>query len=168
VDDIRDEALFLCRSALIKSKTVSYAEQFEGLYALMRGFSAAFAVAVVYYLGWAYSSLWPGRLSGFVVMVGIMGALIVLRTGKRSNAAKGVTAAFLLLTALLPVQYSVSLPSKGATAVTELLPKNLSKPSTEISIFTKTLVELTTQIRIRRIESGSAIVPSAARSVYFA
>jgi hypothetical protein len=105
VDDIRDEALFLCRSALIKSKTVSYAEQFEGLYALMRGFSAAFAVAVVYYLGWAYSSLWPGRLSGFVVMVGIMGALIVLRTGKRSNAAKGVTAAFLLLTAFANGHY---------------------------------------------------------------
>jgi chromate transport protein ChrA len=56
-DQVRNDAFFLCRSALIKSKTVAYAEQFEGLHALMRGLTAAFAIAVVYYLGWAYSGL---------------------------------------------------------------------------------------------------------------
>ena len=46
-DRVRGDAFFLCRSALIKSKTVIYPEQFEGLYALMRGLCAGFGIAVV-------------------------------------------------------------------------------------------------------------------------
>jgi hypothetical protein len=38
----RQDAFFLCRSVLIKGKTVSYGEQFEGMYALMRGLGASF------------------------------------------------------------------------------------------------------------------------------
>jgi hypothetical protein len=105
VDHVRDEALFLCRSALIKSKTVSYAEQFEGLYALMRGFSAAFAFAFVYYLGWAYSSLLRWQGTGYLIVLGIIGALITILTGNRSNTARRVTAAFLLLAAFASGHY---------------------------------------------------------------
>jgi len=96
VDRQRNDAFFLCRSALIKSKTVAYAEQFEGLYAMMRSLSAAFAVAVVYYLGWAFSNLWPTPWSGAVVLLGIVGALITFLTGKRSKATRRVIAACLL------------------------------------------------------------------------
>jgi len=83
VDKVRSDAFFLCRSALIKSKTVVYAEQFEGLYALMRGLTAAFAVAVVYYLGWAYSDLMQlgvssKQWSGLVVLLGIFISLVAL------------------------------------------------------------------------------------------
>jgi hypothetical protein len=99
VDRTRNDAFFLCRSALIKSNTVTYAERFEGLYALRRGFSAAFAVAVVYYLGWAYSTLWPGRWSGPVVIAGIISALIVFLSRNSSKAARWVTIGFLLLAA---------------------------------------------------------------------
>lgn len=77
-DAVRRDAFFLCRSALIKSKTVIYAEQFEGLYALMRGLSAAFALAVAYYVGWAYSNLWLGQWSGRLVLAGIIMALVAL------------------------------------------------------------------------------------------
>lgn len=96
VDRQRNDAFFLCRSALIKSKTVVYAEQFEGLYAMMRSLSAAFGVAVVYYLGWAYSNLWPTRWSGAIVLLGMVGALITFLTGSRSKAARRVITGCLL------------------------------------------------------------------------
>jgi hypothetical protein len=91
-DAVRRDAFFLCRSALIKNKTVIYAEQFEGLYALMRGLSAAFLLAVAYYLGWAYSTLWLGQGSGFLVLAGIIGALIALIVSSRSKTARWVKA----------------------------------------------------------------------------
>lgn len=105
VDRQRNDAFFLCRSALIKSKTVVYAEQFEGLYAMMRSLSAAFAVAVVYYIGWAYSNLWPTRWTGAVVLLGILGAVITFLTGSRSKAAKRVVAGCLLGAALASGHY---------------------------------------------------------------
>ncbi|MEK6280371.1 MAG: hypothetical protein AABN95_08465 [Acidobacteriota bacterium] len=93
----RPDAFFLCRSALIKSKTVIYAEQFEGLYALMRGLCAAFGIAAVYYLGWAYSGelhrLVPSALgtwqsSGPTVLVGVVVATFALVAADRFTASK--------------------------------------------------------------------------------
>ena len=57
VSSIRNDALLLCRATLIHNKVASYAEQFEGLYALMRGLAAAFGLGIVYHLGWATSRL---------------------------------------------------------------------------------------------------------------
>jgi len=110
VDYVRNDAFYLCRSALIKSKTVVYAEQFEGLYALMRGLSAAFAVAVVYYLGWAYSGLVPGQWSGVFILVGIGGAVISLiwRRDARQynpNTTRYIVATLLLLAACATGHY---------------------------------------------------------------
>ncbi|HEV2987825.1 MAG TPA: hypothetical protein VG759_05250 [Candidatus Angelobacter sp.] len=51
----RKDAFSQARSALLKDKATSYWEQFEGLYALMRGISAASAVAVAYFLGWGFA-----------------------------------------------------------------------------------------------------------------
>lgn len=99
-DGIRRDAFFLCRSALIKSKTVIYAEQFEGLYALMRGLSAAFALAVVYYLGWVFSSLLSRQGSGVVVLLGIIiaaGAAIPLSRNRNDKRAKVVMTVSLLV-----------------------------------------------------------------------
>jgi len=48
----RNDAFLLCRTTLIKEGMASYAEQFEGMYVLMRGLTAAF------YLGWAYHLGW--------------------------------------------------------------------------------------------------------------
>jgi hypothetical protein len=96
-DKVRNDAFFLCRSALIKSKTVIYPEQFEGLYALMRGLSAAFGIAVVYYLGWAYSGLLhkivpanfgSRQLSGLAVLAGIVIASFALVTADRLKDSK--------------------------------------------------------------------------------
>lgn len=96
-DGVRRDAFFLCRSALIKSKTVIYAEQFEGLYALMRGLCAAFGIAVVYYLGWAYSgelhrivpsALGTWQLSGLTVLVGMVVASFALVAADRFKDTK--------------------------------------------------------------------------------
>ena len=120
VDRARNDAFFLCRSALIKSRTVFYAEQFEGLYALMRGLSAAFAVAVAYYLGWACSGLLQfvkaflafmlpafAPWSGLLILVGIIvaiGASIGIRRNPRGKA-KTVMVVFLLLAAFATGYY---------------------------------------------------------------
>lgn len=106
VDRVRNDAFFLCRSALIKSKTAIYPEQFEGLYALMRGLCAGFGLAVVYYLGWASSGLlhklvpltvgsW--QWSGPAVLAGILIASFALVNTKRFKNAKSVMIASLML-----------------------------------------------------------------------
>ncbi len=55
----RSSAFFQARSALLKYKgeRASYWEQFEGLYALMRGATMAAAAATFYFLGWAIALL---------------------------------------------------------------------------------------------------------------
>jgi len=49
----RKEAFLLCRSALIANKAAGYAEQFEGMYTLMRGLTTAFIFAALYFVGLA-------------------------------------------------------------------------------------------------------------------
>lgn len=57
----RDEAFGLCRSACATGNVKSYGEQFQGLYALMRGISAAAIIAAANYLGWCLSVWVRGR-----------------------------------------------------------------------------------------------------------
>lgn len=111
VDYVRNDAFYLCRSTLIKSKTVVYAEQFEGLYALMRGLSAGFAVAVVYYLGWAYAGLVPWQWSGVFILTGISGAVFTLiwrRDAKQYDpkTTRYIVSALLLLAAYATGHYT--------------------------------------------------------------
>lgn len=127
-DRVRGDAFFLCRSALIKSKTVIYPEQFEGLYALMRGLCAGFGIAVVYYLGWACSGLlqfgktfdvvpgrwWSWQWSGLVVLVGILIALASLININRFKYAKAVITWSLLL-AVFAAGYHLGLSRMGTS-----------------------------------------------------
>lgn len=53
----RQAAFNLCRQTLQASDSPSYAEQFQGLYALMRGLQAAGIVASGQYVGWILGSL---------------------------------------------------------------------------------------------------------------
>lgn len=55
IDRRRREAFFLCRAVLIKNESAKYAEQFEGMYSMMRGLSAAFFFGFIYIAGWAVS-----------------------------------------------------------------------------------------------------------------
>lgn len=47
----RSDAFLMCRRALIQTGLASYAEQFEGMYALMRGVTTACIFGTGYYLG---------------------------------------------------------------------------------------------------------------------
>lgn len=55
----RTAAFFLCRDALIVAKTTPYVEQFQGLYAMMRGVCAAAAIGCAYHTGWLWSPWIP-------------------------------------------------------------------------------------------------------------
>lgn len=67
----RQDAFRLARNALLSSDTKSYGEQFQGLYALMRGLVIAFWIGSAYSLGWALCSALVRR----VQCVAIFGAV---------------------------------------------------------------------------------------------
>jgi hypothetical protein len=53
VSGARQVAFFQARSYLIAKKAANYVEQFEGLYAMMRGLGCSFCVGAAYIAGWA-------------------------------------------------------------------------------------------------------------------
>jgi hypothetical protein len=76
----RKDAFFLSRSALLKDKKSSYWEQFEGLYALMRGTTAALAMASAYSFGWgtALMSGAPGSWNRWIIALVFFLLVIIL------------------------------------------------------------------------------------------
>lgn len=90
IDGRRWDAFLLCRSVLIKSKTASYAEQHEGMYAMMRGLCLAFILGFTYNAGWALSGLLGGRFESnyeTTLIVGLVIAIIASAVSiwKRNN-----------------------------------------------------------------------------------
>jgi hypothetical protein len=51
----RQDAFFWSRAVLLKQDIAAYTEQFEGLYALMRGLAIAFGLGFAYITGWGLS-----------------------------------------------------------------------------------------------------------------
>lgn len=62
---IQNDAFMLCRGVLLNVGKIHYAEQFEGLYAMMRGLGVAFSFGIFYYLGIFVSDYIRSRV-GFV------------------------------------------------------------------------------------------------------
>src|ERR1700691_313653 len=77
---------FVCRGMLIRQKAADYIEQFEGLYAMLRGLSVAFGVGAVYLAGWGCSSLTSTCAKEVALAIALLGCTGVL--------AKSVIAAF--------------------------------------------------------------------------
>jgi hypothetical protein len=73
-DPVRQDAFFLCRAVLIGEGKARYAEQFEGLYAMMRGLTAAFALGTAYYLGiWLQGCLeWNSGMLDRLIVAAIL------------------------------------------------------------------------------------------------
>jgi hypothetical protein len=63
----REIALFQARGYLIRRKAASYVEQFEGLYAMLRGVGCAFFLGSAYLVGWVLSFHWKIECLGFYV-----------------------------------------------------------------------------------------------------
>lgn len=76
----RDAAFFQARAYLIRNKAANYVEQFEGLYAMMRGLGCAFFIGCAYLVGWGLSFHWQWCKLGLTVWcllaASIVGALI--------------------------------------------------------------------------------------------
>jgi len=78
----RQDAFLLCRIALIRSGAASYAEQFQGMYALMRGVTAALVLGASNYLGWGLGSLLSSQESTFLwCVIVVLLAFAVLAFG---------------------------------------------------------------------------------------
>jgi hypothetical protein len=75
----RDTAFFEARTYLLLNKNAGYVEQYEGLYAMMRGFACAFFVGFAYLVGWGlsfhWSVTWMGETVWLVLVASIVGAL---------------------------------------------------------------------------------------------
>jgi hypothetical protein len=76
-DDRRDVAFLLARQRLIARKRVGYAEQFEGLYTMMRGIMLAAMIGAVYLFGWIASPYVSVRITAVVLGILIVAVLIV-------------------------------------------------------------------------------------------
>ncbi len=80
----RGDAFLLCRSALVRGKSVFYGEQLEGMYALMRGLTTALLAGAIYHVGWTVAA-WSDTerdkhiaVTVSVLFVGVVGSLILI------------------------------------------------------------------------------------------
>jgi hypothetical protein len=78
IDKLRNNAFLAARQMLIQGKAVSYAEQFQGMYALMRGLSSSFAIGFAYCLGWAIAVFKFQHFAEAAVVVAAAGVLAVV------------------------------------------------------------------------------------------
>jgi hypothetical protein len=74
----RRSAFFKCRSYLVQTGAAAYAEQYQAMYALMRGVAAAFMLALPLYLGLAVRLYPTSHLPRVAVFVFGMALLIAL------------------------------------------------------------------------------------------
>jgi len=87
----RRDGFYFCRDALLTSKTISYGEQMQGMYALMDGLTVAFALGAAYNFGWVLSGLGYGALqqsASTVVVLGLVGAVVIAALSLRKNALR--------------------------------------------------------------------------------
>jgi hypothetical protein len=95
----RGTAFFLCRDSVIASKTASYVEQFEGMYALMRGIAVAAAVGAAYDIGWLWSAFICSRnavVPSLLLVAAVVVALYYRLVLKPTRARMTYCASFLI------------------------------------------------------------------------
>lgn len=108
ISSSRQTAFFQARSYLNAKKATQYAEQFEGLYVMMRGLGCAFVAGAAFFAGWADRlalrrgnwAVWSGipMLLGAAITLALISSLIAYFHEPAKKAADRLLAAFLLLT----------------------------------------------------------------------
>jgi drug/metabolite transporter (DMT)-like permease len=101
----RQIAFFQARSCLIAKKAEQYAQQFEGLYVMMRGLGCAFCSGAAYFVGWGLSirrgdSAALNAISTAVLAVtalALLSALVAFFRDSAKRVANRFLSAFLLL-----------------------------------------------------------------------
>lgn len=106
----RQTAFARSRSALVQAKQSAYAEQFEGMFALMRGLCLAAAAGSAWAAGWLARSFGATGLIDLLVNVFLLALLISLLLNFRGRAAEEQSGslAFLLLAALFLGGFSMA------------------------------------------------------------
>ena len=97
-DANRNTAFMQARAYLIRNKAANYLEQFQGLYAMMRGLGCAFFLGFAYLLGWGLSfhwqicwlgaGVWCGLVVSGTASLGLSGAFLVLKRSKDSERVR--------------------------------------------------------------------------------
>lgn len=117
IDKARNNAFSLARNVLAREKGVSYAEQFQGMYALARGLVVAFGFGFAYMLGWFAGSFtrtaWCVHAAYFVMSFAILLVVIVSYLVVRKNLKEN-TQRYMEITALISL--SIALLSVGYLA----------------------------------------------------
>jgi hypothetical protein len=132
IDKARRDAFFLARHVLIRVKEISYAEQFQAMYALMRGLSVVFALTFVYYAGWSlsvFSARWSKCTAVIVTTISLLVAINLAAQLLREDLGRDILsklerigASFLLIAAVgigfgLGRQYSVTAVQAGSLSL---------------------------------------------------
>jgi len=108
IDAMRNHAFFLARSVPNREKTGSYAEQYQGMYALTRGLVVALAWGAAYWIGWA-TSIYRTRPAivlvafGIVMTVSLLTSLAVWLSQDSTTKAEGWFMERSSLFALMPL-----------------------------------------------------------------
>jgi hypothetical protein len=96
-DKRRQQAFFMCRRTILTTGIPSYAEQFQGLYAFMRGLAGVSFLAAAYYVGWSLSAVIPIAASSYLALTGILLlAIVIVESSDRRIVAFLMMAAFLV------------------------------------------------------------------------
>jgi hypothetical protein len=72
----RNAAFLQARAYLIRNKAANYVEQFEGLYAMMRGLGSAFFTGTAYLFGWVLSFHWQTRFLGAGIWMALVASAV--------------------------------------------------------------------------------------------
>lgn len=78
IDKERHNAFLLARQILIQGRAVSYAEQFQGMYALTRGLVSVLALGFAYWLGFGTAAILRGNIAANATVVGLAVSLLIL------------------------------------------------------------------------------------------
>ena len=78
LDKVRRNGFLLARQILIQGKAVSYAEQFQGMYAMTRGLVLVFALGFTYWLGFGAAAILRESIGASAAVVGLAISLLVL------------------------------------------------------------------------------------------
>jgi hypothetical protein len=117
VSSNRNTAFFQARSYLVAKNSAAYAEQFEGMYSMMRGLGCCFYVGAAYFAGW-WVSFYGGkdcvaRVMAGLTILGVGGTLWYALRPKLKELWRKVVAGWLWLTSFCGLGFWMGVGSRN-------------------------------------------------------